>query len=62
MMTINDIMVLILISQVKKKRALRDLESNKNLILNPSDMDGNLVVPDHPQYKKMVLDILSDQQ
>lgn len=41
-----------------KVRALLHLEKDKTLIFKPSDKGKNLVVMNHPMYKKMAYDLL----
>lgn len=42
--------------------ALLSLEKNREIVIKTSDKGGNIVVMTHHKYKKMCLNILSDQE
>lgn len=46
----------------KLRKALKNLQGNKNLVIKPADKGGNIVVQDTKQYKEICLKILRNTQ
>lgn len=45
-----------------KRKALRNLETNPNLVIKPSDKGGNIVLMDNERYERICLNILSNKE